>query len=129
MGFHKFIIAILSGKQIEIFGSGDQTRDFTFIDDVVEANLLASNKGREGEVYNIGGGNRIELIQAIKAIEEVSGKQCDLKFTESQKGDVKHTYADISKAKTDFDYNPKIDINKGLEKHYEWLRENLDIYR
>jgi UDP-glucose 4-epimerase len=129
MGFHKFIIAILSRKQIEIFGSGDQTRDFTFIDDVVEANLLASNKGREGEVYNIGGGNRIELIQAIKAIEEVSGKQCDLKFTESQKGDVKRTYADISKAKMDFDYNPKIDINKGLEKHYEWLRENLDIYR
>jgi UDP-glucose 4-epimerase len=129
MGFHKFISSILLGKQIEIYGLGDQTRDFTFIDDVVEANLLAFSKGKEGEVYNVGGGSRIELIQAINVIEEISGKKANLKFTEPQKGDAKHTYADISKARRDFDYNPKIGINRGLERHYEWLRENLDVYR
>src|SRR3990170_4998655 len=129
MGFHKFITAILLGKEIEIYGTGDQTRDFTFIDDAVEANLQVFSRGREGEVYNVGGGSRIGLIQAIKAIEEITGKRANLKFTEPQKGDAKHTYADISKAKRDFGYNPKVGIYEGLKRHYEWLKENLDVYR
>ncbi len=128
MGFHKFISAIILGREIEIFGTGEQTRDFTFIDDVVEANLQAFLRGKEGEVYNIGGGGRIGLSQAIRAIEEISGKKAYLKYTEPQRGDAKHTYADISKAKRDFGYNPKVDIYEGLKRHYEWLRNNLDIY-
>lgn len=128
MGFHKFISAIILGREIEIFGTGEQTRDFTFIDDVVEANLQAFLRGKEGEVYNIGGGGRIGLSQAIRAIEEISGKKAHLKYTEPQRGDAKHTYADISKAKRDFGYNPKVDIYEGLKRHYEWLRNNLDIY-
>ena len=129
MGFHKFISAILLGREIEIYGTGEQTRDFTFIDDAVEANLQAFFRGKEGEVYNIGGGSRIGLIQAVKTIEEISGKKATLKYTDPQKGDAKHTYADISKAKRDLGYNPKVDIYEGLKRHYEWLRDNLDIYR
>jgi UDP-glucose 4-epimerase len=129
MGFHKFISAILLGREIEIYGTGEQTRDFTFIDDAVEANLQALLGGKEGEVYNIGGGSQIKLIEAIKIIEEISGKKANLKYREPQRGDAKHTYADISKAKRDFGYSPKVDIYEGLKRHYEWLRENLDVYR
>lgn len=129
MGFHKFIKAVLSGNEIEIYGTGEQTRDFTFVDDAVEANLQAFLKGKEGEVYNVGGGSRIRLIQAVKAIEETSGGIARLKYTEPQRGDAKHTYADISKAKRDFGYSPKVDIYEGLKRHYEWLRDNLNIYK
>jgi nucleoside-diphosphate-sugar epimerase len=129
MGFHKFISAILLGREIEIYGTGEQTRDFTFIDDAVEANLQAFFGGKEGEVYNVGGGSRIGLIQAVKTIEEISGKKAHLKYTEPQKGDARHTYADISKAKRDLGYRPEVDIYEGLKRHYEWLKDNLDIYR
>src|SRR3989304_5529987 len=128
MGFHKFITAILLGREIEIYGTGEQTRDFTFIDDVVEANLQAFIEGKNGDVYNVGGGSRISLIKAIKIIEEIAGRKATLKYVEPQRGDAQHTYADISKAKKDFDYTPKVDIYEGLKRHYEWLRNNLDIY-
>jgi nucleoside-diphosphate-sugar epimerase len=129
MGFHKFISAIISGREIEIYGTGEQTRDFTFINDAVEANIQAFLRGKEGEVYNVGGGSSIGLIQAVKTIEEISGKKASLKYTEHQRGDAKHTYADISKANRDFGYGPKVDIYEGLKRHYEWLRDNLDIYK
>ncbi|MGH7799031.1 MAG: NAD-dependent epimerase/dehydratase family protein [Thermodesulfobacteriota bacterium] len=129
MGFHKFITAVLLGREIEIYGTGEQTRDFTFIDDAVEANLQAFIKGKNGDVYNVGGGSRITLIEAIKIIEEIAGRKASLKYIEHQKGDAQHTYADISKAKRDFGYNPKVGIYEGLKRHYDWLKENLDIYR
>ena len=129
MGFHRFISKILMGKEIEVYGAGDQTRDFTFVGDVVEASIKAMFQGRYGEVYNVGGGNRISLIETIKIIEEIAGRKANLKYTEPQKGDAKHTYADISKARSDFGYNPKVDICEGLKRHYDWLSENLDVYR
>ncbi|HLE25858.1 MAG TPA: NAD-dependent epimerase/dehydratase family protein [Thermodesulfobacteriota bacterium] len=129
MGFHKFITAVLLGREIEIYGTGEQTRDFTFIGDAVEANLQALMKGKNGEVYNIGGGSRITLIEVIKIIEEIAGRKAILKYVEHQRGDVQHTYADISKAKRDFGYTPRVDIYEGLKRHYDWLKENLDIYR
>lgn len=129
MGFHKFISAIISGVEIEIYGTGEQTRDFTFIDDAVEANLQAFIRGKEGEAYNVGGGSRIGLIQAIKTIEDISGKKARLRYTPPQRGDAKHTYADISKAKGDFGYSPRVDIYEGLRRHYEWLMGNSDIYK
>jgi len=129
MAFHKIITAIILGREIEIYGNGEQTRDFTFIDDAVEANLKAFLNGRDGEVYNVGGGSRVKLNQAIRIIEEISGKKAKLKYVDSHKGDAKHTYADISKGKKDFGYSPGIDIYEGLKRQFEWLKDNLDIYR
>jgi UDP-glucose 4-epimerase len=129
MGFHRFISAVLMGREIEIYGTGEQTRDFTFIDDAVEANLQAYYRGKEGESYNVGGGSRIKLVEAIKIIEGISGKRANIRYKEPQRGDAKHTYADVSKAKRDLGYSPKFDIHQGLRRHYDWLRENLDIYR
>ncbi|HEX3035573.1 MAG TPA: NAD-dependent epimerase/dehydratase family protein [Thermodesulfobacteriota bacterium] len=128
MGFHKFIKSIILGREIEIYGTGEQTRDFTFVDDAADANLQALFEGKEGESYNLGGGSRIKLIDAIKIIEDISGKRAKLKYMAPQRGDAKHTYADVSKARRDFGYSPKVDIYEGLKRHYEWLRDNLDVY-
>jgi len=129
MAFHKFITAVMNGDQIEIYGTGEQTRDFTFIDDAVQANIQAFKSARPGEVYNIGGGSRIKLIDAIRIIEETVGKEANLVYTEPQRGDARHTFSDITKAKTDFDYAPCVDVKSGLEKHFEWLKKNGEIYR
>lgn len=128
MAFHKFITAMINGDKIEVYGTGEQTRDFTFIDDVVQANIQAFRNARAGEVYNIGGGSRIKLIDTIRIIEEITGREANLVYTEPQRGDAKHTFSDVTKAKADFDYSPQVDVKSGLEKHYEWLKKNLEIY-
>ncbi len=128
MAFHKFITAVMKGEQIDIYGTGEQTRDFTYIDDAVEANLQAFKGARPGEVYNIGGGTRIELLEAVSLIEEIVGKKANIVHTDPQRGDAKHTFSDISKANADFGYNPRVDIKKGLTDHYEWLKENISVY-
>ena len=129
MAFQGFFTSLLLDRGIEVYGSGAQTRDFTFISDAVEANLLAMNKGKEGEVYNIGGGSRISLIEAVGLMEEIAEKKAKVEYREPQKGDVKHTYADISKAKIELGCSPKVNIQDGLREHYRWLKGSLDIYR
>lgn len=121
MAFHKFIKNIMEGKEIRIYGSGEQTRDFTYIDDVVEANLLAAKKRVDGKVFNVGGGNRIGLKKTLNIMEDVVGKKAIVRNVNPQKGDVKDTYADTSKAKGLLGYNPRWDIRDGLEKEVEWL--------
>ena len=128
MAFHRFITAVMSGREIEVYGTGKQTRDFTFISDAVQANLDALSSGKEGEVYNIGGGSRVMLNEAIKLIEEVSGCTANIRYTDAQRGDAKHTFADTSKAETDISYSPKVGIREGISKHYEWISESKGLY-
>ncbi len=129
MAFHKFLRAVITGGEIEVYGTGEQTRDFTYIGDAVEANLAAFSSGVNGEAYNVGGGSRIRLIECIRLIEEISGKKANLRFTDPQRGDAKHTYADVSKAKKDFGYSPVFGIREGLTEHYNWLKKNMELYR
>jgi UDP-glucose 4-epimerase len=128
MAFHKFLKAVITGGGIDVYGTGEQTRDFTFIGDAVDANISAFSKGIDGEAYNVGGGSRIKLIECIRIIEEISGKKANLKFGDSQRGDARHTYADVSKAKKDFGYSPAVGIREGLTEHYNWLKKNLELY-
>ena len=87
MGIHKFIRAIQNGEEITIYGDGHQTRDFTYVDDVVDANILAAKTNICGEVFNIGGGNRISVIELIQEIEEVTGTKTNIRIESFQKGD------------------------------------------
>ncbi len=128
MAFHKFLKAVITGGEIEVYGTGEQTRDFTYISDAIDANIAAFSSGVNGEAYNVGGGSRIKLIDCIRIIEEISGEKARLGFGESQRGDARHTYADVSKAKSDFGYSPVIGIREGLTEHYDWLRKNLEYY-
>lgn len=122
MAFHKFIKAILNGKEIEIYGDGNQTRDFTFISDVVEANILAMNSDTESEIFNIGGGSRVSINEVIKILEKITGKKANVRYKERQRGDVMDTHADTSKARKELGYNPKISVEEGLRKEVEWIR-------
>ena len=121
MAFHKFIKAMLNGKEIVIYGDGNQTRDFTFIDDIVEANVLAMDADIVGEVFNVGGGARVTVGQIIKVLEEIVGDKVKLKYIGQQKGDVRHTTADISKAREYLEYVPKWDIKQGLQSEFDWI--------
>jgi len=125
MGFNRFIKSILNNKEINVFGNGKQTRDFTYISDIIDANIKALDCScSPGEVFNIGGGSRISVNDTIKIIEELSGKKAKIKYMENQKGDVAHTSADIEKAGKMLGYKPKIRIEEGLGKEYEWLKNS-----
>jgi UDP-glucose 4-epimerase len=75
MAIHKFVKAILNGDEITVFGDGTQTRDFTYVDDAVEANILAAENDSVGEVFNIGGGSRISVNRLIKMMEDITEKK------------------------------------------------------
>ena len=97
MAIHKFVKAIFNGDEITVFGDGTQTRDFTFVDDVVEATILAAESNSVGEVFNIGGGSRVSVNDLIEMMEDIIGKKAKVKYIEKQKGDVRDTLADVSK--------------------------------
>jgi len=122
MAFHKFFKTIAEGEQISIFGDGKQTRDFTFIDDIIEANFASLEKGKPGETYNIGGGTRKKLEDIIPIIEKICEKKAEINWEEKQKGDMLHTFANIEKARKDLNYSPKTQIEDGLKEEWTWLR-------
>jgi nucleoside-diphosphate-sugar epimerase len=125
MAFHKFCRALLEKREIGIYGNGEQTRDFTFIADAVQANLAAAEKGVPGTVYNIGGGSRISVNAVLGLLENASGIQPLVRYTETQKGDVTHTYADTSRAQHDLNFHPNYDVQRGLAEEFEWVKANL----
>ena len=108
-----------------MYGDGEQTRDFTYIDDIVTANILAMNKGQDGRVYNIGGGSRVSLNSVINMLAKITEKKPKIKQSDTQKGDMRHTFADIKRAREEFGYKPTVKLENGLEKEYIWLKENL----
>jgi UDP-glucose 4-epimerase len=122
MAFHRFFRAIDEGRPIVLFGDGQQTRDFTYVDDIVEASLSASRRGRPGEVYNIGGGHRERLSDLFPVLEETCGKKVEVVREERQKGDVVHTFADIQKARLDLAYSPRTMLREGLREEWDWIK-------
>ena len=121
--FSKFIKKILKGERLEIYGSGEQTRDFTYVSDAVDATLLAARRGQG--VYNIASGSRIILNKALSLISRISGLNPKIVYKEKQPGDVTHTWASISKAKKELGYRPKIRLETGLREHFQWLENEL----
>jgi UDP-glucose 4-epimerase len=123
MAFHRFLRLLLEERPIPIYGDGQQTRDFTFVDDVVEANLLAGQISLVGEVFNIGGGTTITLREAIGVCEAVTGRRAKLDIRPVEKGDVRQTLADVSHAKRHLGYQPKVRLPQGLEAEWRWVQE------
>lgn len=128
MAFHKFIKWALEGKPITLYGDGDQTRDFTFVDDAVEANIRAgASPGVEGGVYNIGGGSRASVNEALAIIGEAIGRPVEVRIEGVQKGDVRHTYADTTAARRDLGFDPKVGLKEGLAREARWVEERLAL--
>ena len=125
MAFHRFMRALLGGETIEVYGDGKQTRDFTFVSDIINGNLLAMQSALVGGVYNLGGGSRVELNDVLEAIQQVAGKGTKVVYRDVQRGDVKHTLADTSKAMGELAYLPQVDLSTGLKEEWEWLQETF----
>ena len=124
MAFHIFIKAILQDKKLTIFGDGKQSRNFTHVDDIVKANILAAESDVAGEIFNIGGdGKRVVLNDAIDLMEDIIGEKANREYQQVVKGDVKHTSANCSKAKEMLGYKPEVEFEEGLEREVEFLKK------
>ena len=122
MAIHKFVKAILNDEEITVYGDGSQTRDFTYIDDIVEANLLAANSDSAGETFNVGGGSRISVNDLVGKMEQTAGEKARIKYIEKQKGDVADTLADTSKITKLLNWKPEVEIEEGLRRFTEWVK-------
>jgi nucleoside-diphosphate-sugar epimerase len=125
MGFHRFLRATLLEQPITVYGDGEQTRDFTYVHDAVAANLAAAARGVPGRVYNIGGGSRVSVNAVLEMIARVSGRQPIINVDPAQKGDMRHTYADTSRAQTDLNFAPSVGLEEGLAAEHAWLADLL----
>jgi nucleoside-diphosphate-sugar epimerase len=127
MAFNRAAEAGLHSREFVLFGDGRQTRDFTFVNDVVDASILASERGVAGETYNIGGGSRIGMIEALDIVREEVG---DLRVRRmpTQRGDARDTAADIGRAERDLGYAPKWSIHEGLKAQIDWHRSLIEAH-
>jgi len=122
MALFKFTGSILKGKQIEVYGGGKMDRDFTYIDDIVDGTLKAIEKKVSWEIFNLGFGGPVPLMEFIRLIEKHAGKKAKKKFLPMQKGDVKKTSANISKAKKMLNWQPKTSTRQGIKNFVEWYK-------
>jgi len=127
------VIAIWLGKllrdeELLIFGDGEQSRDFTYIKDVLQANLLAAEHNAPGEILNVGAGSPITLTDLAKLILKITNKaNLKIKYTDPRAGDIKHSYADISKARELIKFEPKFNQKDGLINYFKWYRDKYNI--
>jgi UDP-glucose 4-epimerase len=121
----RFILAFLGDETPVIYGDGEQSRDFTYIDNVVEANLRAAEADQvAGHVFNIATGSRISLNAMLDQLRSLTGKAIEAEYLEPRAGDVKHSLADISLASDGLGYAPKVDFAQGLRKTFDWYAES-----
>jgi len=123
MAFHIFIKAVLTGKRINVYGDGSQTRDFTYVKDIVAGTISAMEKGKIAEAYNLGGGHQNKLIDTIDLIFKLCGKNTEINFLPPVKGDVKETLADTTKARSELGYSPKGSVEQGLKEEIAWIKQ------
>jgi nucleoside-diphosphate-sugar epimerase len=127
MGFHRFIRAVLTNQPISLYGDGEQTRDFTFVADIVAAMMAAGDRGRAGGVYNIGGGNRVSINEVLAMIARITGRTPDIRREPAQKGDMRDTFADTTRAKADLGFTPQTSLEAGLRAECDWLAGVLNV--
>jgi len=121
MAFRRFCEAAAAGAPIKLFGDGRQSRDFTFVADVVGAVRAAGSTAEgAGAVYNIGGGARVSVNEALGLLAEIAGRPLDVRRSDRESGDVLHTGADIRRAREDLGFEPATDLRAGLRAEYDW---------
>jgi len=122
MAFHRFLAAARDGAPVRLFGDGRQTRDFTYVDDIVTATRRAGDSGRPGCVYNVGGGQRLTIESVLRTIEQVTGRRPAVTRDEAQKGDMRDTFADTTAAKRDLGFLSTVTLPEGLAREWDWIR-------
>jgi UDP-glucuronate 4-epimerase len=128
LAIHKFTKAILNDEPITMFGDGSTSRDYTFVDDIVQGVLAAMQYDKTGfEIINLGNNYSVSLKELIASIEETTGLKANIEVQPEQPGDVAKTFADISKAKQLLGYHPQIKLKDGLKKFYDWFLQNEEL--
>jgi UDP-glucose 4-epimerase len=123
MAFHRFLKACRDGAELVVYGDGRQTRDFTYIDDILAATRAAAQTGHPGAAYNVGGGERVALNDVLGLIEQVTGRPLRIRAEEAQRGDMRDTFADTEAARRDLGFRPTVPLREGLAREWEWLKE------
>ncbi|MEK6326230.1 MAG: NAD-dependent epimerase/dehydratase family protein [Actinomycetota bacterium] len=122
MAFTRFIQAAMEDREIEVFGDGLQSRDFTYVDDAVSATIAAAEKGRPGEAYNIAGGAQATVLEVIELLGELLGLGVPVRHLPPVPGDARHTGADVEKARGDLGYAPRTGLKEGMSKQIAALK-------
>jgi UDP-glucose 4-epimerase len=124
MAFRRFCEAIFAGAPIEVYGDGGQSRDFTYVHDIVAATRAAGETPTEpGRVYNLGGGDRISVNRALETLAGLAGRPLDARRRERATGDVRDTGADTTRAQAELGFDPQTDLETGLAAEFEWVCE------
>lgn len=123
MAIHKFTTLIDQGKEVPLYGDGSAKRDYTYIDDLIDGMMGVLHSHQGYEIYNLGESRTTSLRELIGLIESALGKKAKVKEMEAQPGDVSITYADITKAKKMLGYQPKIDMEEGIQRFVEWYKK------
>ena len=121
MAFHRLIRAMLRGDSFPLYGDGEQTRDFTFVSDAVEATVRAAG-APPGSIFNVGGGSRVTLNHVIGLLEDLVGREAKVEREASQAGDVRHTWANTTRIKETLGFQPQVPLREGLAREVDWLR-------
>jgi UDP-glucose 4-epimerase len=121
----RFCTAYLEDTQPVVFGDGEQTRDFTYVENAVQANLLACEAPSvSGKVFNVGTGVRISLNEVLNTLGKITGKALETKYEPARDGDIRDSQADISQACECLGYDPKVAFEEGLSRTFEWYRSS-----
>lgn len=125
MALHKFTKCIIDGKELQMFGNGDSSRDYTYIEDIVQGILASLDKKFDFEIFNLGNSKPVKLRAFIAAIEKAAGKKALIRRMPEQQGDVDVTFADISKAKKLLGYKPEVGIEEGVKRYVAWYKKSI----
>ena len=123
MAFARFMQALSDGQEIEVYGDGEQTREFTFVSDAVEGTIKAAGADVIGQVFNIGGGSRVTVNQVLATLEEISGMKVRRQNLPAAPGDPRHTGASINLARERLGWEPRVSLREGLDKQWRWFQE------
>jgi UDP-glucose 4-epimerase len=123
MALARFMQALSTDREMEVFGDGEQTRDFTYISDAVDGTIKAATANVAGQVINLGGGSRVTINQVLTALEEISGMTARKQYVAAALGDPKHAVASINVARERLAWEPRVSLREGLAKQWQWFQE------
>jgi len=122
MAFSRFMQAMTAGEDIEVFGDGEQTREFTYVSDAVDGTIKASTADVIGQIFNLGGGSRVTVNKVLATLEEISGLSVRKQNLPAAPGDPRHTGASINLARERLGWEPRVSLREGLAQQWEWFR-------
>jgi UDP-glucose 4-epimerase len=121
MFFHIFMRGLVRNQEVPLYDDGEQTRDFTYCGDIVDGIVAAARYPGHGEIFNLGGGSEVSLLDAIGVAERIAGRKANLRRFDRQRGDVRHTRARLDLARNNLGYAPRISLEQGLTQQWNWI--------